>query len=248
MLNWANRSWLSPRVGMLAYDRKPRSDSERTDQIMRLLATRLTPSIAGGLPAIETEHSSTYLPNHWAELTREPNDAIGANIAFNDDSAPIALRHQPTQVASVAAAVPAGLQVGQAGLAALRALGPLAAATLTAILKYFHDTLGRQPTPSELDAALAEHAGHNQPAAEVGEQDTAQQGIAAPHGGDDSDREEECGSMHGIDLATCRGYGRVMGKTVQKVCSDSARERYSECLRFGRAGVRTELWEPRQLR
>jgi hypothetical protein len=54
--------------------------------------------------------------------------------------------------------------------------------------------------------------------------------------------------MHGIDLATCRGYGRVMGKTVQKVCSDSARERYSECLRFGRAGVRTELWEPRQLR
>lgn len=154
MLNWGNQDWLSPRIGGHSFDQRPRSDSERTDQIMRYLAINPIQPMASGYSQTGTSFPM-HSPDFWPAPASNLDYAGMVNPGFTQDTGYSRLAGQPVQMASAAVAIPAGVQIGQVGITALRTLGPLAAATLTAILKYFHDTLGRQPTPAELDKALA---------------------------------------------------------------------------------------------
>ena len=187
-------------------------------------------------------------PNHsWASIHGFNGGELADFSDIGTEASSPQLSDQPMYMASMAA-IPFGLQVGQAGITALHAFGPLAAATLAAILKAFHDRLGRQPTPTELDTALTERAREKGRAATTGPQGDTQQRLPVQSETDSSDPMQDCEDMLGLELAKCRGLGSVLGGSVQKVCADSARARYSECMRFGRDGVRTPLSVPPQLR
>jgi hypothetical protein len=250
MLNWGNQGWQLPRIGGVPNIREPRTDSERTDQIMRILGAGPGQSLMNDSPGPGPMYVRPDF-GRWAEPILGFNGGELVDTSDVGAEAPSPFGGQSMHLASMAAipaAIPAGLQIGQAGIAALRALGPLAAATLAAILKYFRDTLGRQPTPTELDAALTERAEQKGPAAGVGTQGDAQQRTPTQSETDDPDLKQECEDMFRMEQAKCRGLGRVLGGVVQKVCANSARQRFAECLRFGRDGVRTELSVPPQLR
>ncbi len=142
------------RASALARPVEPRTDTERTDFIMRRLAMNPIQPMTGEYS--QTGASFSMRSPDFGLAPASNLDYSGMiNPGFVHDTEYSRLAGQPVQMASAAVAIPAGVQIGQVGITALCTLGPLAAATLTAILKYFHDTLGRQPTPAELDKALA---------------------------------------------------------------------------------------------
>ena len=139
MLNWGNQGWQLPRIGGFPNIREPRTDSERTDRIMRILGAGPGQSNMNGSPGSGPMYARPDF-GRWAEPILGFNGGELVDPFDVGAEAPFPFGGQSMHMASMAAipaAIPAGLQIGQAGIAALRALGPLAAATLAAILKYF---------------------------------------------------------------------------------------------------------------
>lgn len=220
-------AWLA---NSLSWQGEPRTDTERTDFIMRRLAMDPIQPVAS-----EYSQTDTSFPMRWPDFglafASNPDYADMINPGLAQVTGYSRMARQPIQLASVAAAIPAGIQIGQVGIAALRTLGPLAAATLTAILKCFHDTLGRQPTPAELDKALA------------GEGQEQGSTVSRDRPGAPPDK-QECEDQLKIEEAICSEVAKKYNKEAGAVCQKTAMERYSECLHFGPSGVRTPLYRP----
>ena len=220
---------VAPSADSLSWQGQPHTDTERTDRIMQILSASHVPSSMDWHSGMSPPDATSY-DSHWATPI-QGFDAEELADQRGDGTEPQSVLGGQSVHMAAAAAIPAGLQIGQAGIAALRALGPLAAATLAAILKAFHDRLGRQPTPTELDHALNEH---------IPQQGTT---VTRDRPGAPSDK-PECEDQFAVDNAYCDDLAKKYDKQTGAICGRTAMERYAECLRFGLNGVRTPLYRP----
>lgn len=231
---WAYQNQFTPIDGRLSRPREPGTDSQRIDRIVQILAKTPFEPNAGAvstgprgrpMPTIAGFSGREASASPW-ETDRE-GDLPGLRLSPDGRS---------VQLAWVGAA-PIALRMGQAGLTGLRALGAGAAATLSAILQSFHDRLGRLPTPQELGSVLSEKI------PEAAALPGASSGAAGKRLSEEE--ESECEMMRAEEEDRCNRYMRMRNPEAGKICHNSARQRYSECLHRGIFWVATPLadWE-----